>query len=111
MVSITLPRMMANTRMEGTVVRNVAAPTVPALATLAPTVYASGAGSFFWSLMVKPAYLMAQRPNGTFNGLFHEDGSVYSLEDYQAVAGQDKTRPVKAAMPDWYVKSLKDWDH
>ncbi len=85
--------------------------TVPALATLAPTVYASGAGSFFWSLMVKPAYLMAQRPNGTFNGLFHEDGSVYSLEDYRAVAGQDKTRPVKAAMPDWYVKSLKEWDH
>ena len=83
--------------------------TVPALATLAPTVYASGMGSFFWSLMVKPAYLMAQRPNGTFNGLFHEDGSVYSLEDYQAVAGKDKVRPVKPTLPEWYQKSLSEY--
>ncbi len=83
--------------------------TVPALATLAPTVYAGGMGSFFWSLMVKPAYLMAQRPNGTYNGLFHEDGSVYSLEDYQEIAGKDKVRPVKATMPDWYLKSLEEY--
>ena len=33
MVSITLPRMMANTRMEGSVVRNVAAATAPVRAT------------------------------------------------------------------------------
>jgi len=79
----------------------------PALATLAPTVYGAKVGSFFWSLMVKPAYLMAQRPNGTFNGLFHEDGSVYSLADYQAIAGQDKVRPEKAELPDWYAESLK----
>lgn len=82
--------------------------TVPALATLAPTVYGQEIGSFFWSLMVKPAYLMAQRPNGTYNGLFHEDGSVYSLADYQAVAGKDKIRPVKAALPEWYAKSLEE---
>lgn len=82
----------------------------PALHTIAPIVYGSGMGSFFWSLMVHPAYLMAQRPNGTYNGLFHEDGSVYSLEDYQAIAGRDKVRPVKAAMPDWYVQSLKEFD-
>ena len=82
--------------------------TVPALATLAPTVYGTGMGSFFWSLMVKPAYLMAQRPNGTYNGLFHEDGSVYSLKDYQAIAGKDKIRPIKASLPDWYVKSLEE---
>jgi spore coat protein CotH len=54
-------------------------------------------------------YLMAQRPNGTYNGLFHEDGSVYSLEDYQAIAGKDKVRPVKATMPDWYLKSLEEY--
>ncbi len=81
---------------------------VPALHTLAPTVYALGGGSFFWSLMVKPAYLMAQRPNGTFNGLFHEDGSVFSLEDYRSVAGEDKTRPVKASMPEWYLERLEE---
>ena len=84
-----------------------AAYTVPALHTLAPVVYGTGMGSFFWSLMVKPAYLMGQRPNGTYNGLFHEDGSVYSLEDYQSVAGKDKLRPVKAALPDWYQEALK----
>ncbi len=84
--------------------------TVPALATLAPTVYQNASGSFFWSLMVKPAYLMAQRPNGTYNGLFHEDGSVYSLEDYQAIAGKDKVRTVKASMPDWYLRSLREQD-
>jgi hypothetical protein len=85
--------------------------TVPALATLASTVYAEGVGSFFWSLMVKPAYLMAQRPNGTYNGLFHEDGSVYSLKDYQAIAGKEKIRPEKADLPDWYKESLKEYDH
>ena len=40
---------------------------------------------------------------------FHEDGSVYSLEDYQAIAGKDKVRPVKATMPDWYLKSLEEY--
>ena len=64
-------------------------------------------GSFFWSLMVKPAYLTAQRPNGTFNGLFHEDGSVYSLEDYQAIAGPGRTRPVTPTLPRWYLDSLE----
>lgn len=82
--------------------------TVPALATLAPEVYGSGLGNFFWSLMVKPAYLTAQRPNGTFNGLFHEDGSVYSLADYQAVSHSQETRPVTATLPPWYMKSLAE---
>ena len=80
--------------------------TLPALATLAPEVYASGLGSFFWSLMVKPAYLTTQRPNGTFNGLFHEDGSVYSLADFQAVAHTQETRPVTPTLPPWYMESL-----
>lgn len=47
------------------------------------------AGQLFWCLMVKPAYLQTQRLNGTFNGLFQEDGSVYSREDYLAIAGAD----------------------
>ena len=81
--------------------------TLPALHTLAETVYGTGMGSFFWSLMVKPAYLTAQRPNGTFNGLFHEDGSVYSLEDYQAIAGPGRTRPVTPTLPRWYLDSLE----
>ncbi|MCK9547403.1 MAG: hypothetical protein RBR30_13660 [Tenuifilaceae bacterium] len=43
-------------------------------------------GNFVWSLMLKPAYLTGQRSVGTFSGLFHEDGCVYSLEDARAVA-------------------------
>jgi hypothetical protein len=43
-------------------------------------------GTYFWSLMVKPAYLGGQRKNGTLNGLFFEDGSVWSLADARAIA-------------------------
>ncbi len=59
----------------------------PDLASFADLVAESGIGSFFWSLMIKPAYLSGQRAAGTFNGLFHEDGTVYSLADARAVSG------------------------
>jgi hypothetical protein len=59
----------------------------PGLATLAPLIRKHQVGSFFWSLMVKPAYLAAQRRKGTLNGLFHEDGTVWSLEDARAISG------------------------
>ena len=58
----------------------------PDLASLAKTVRNAGIGNYFWSLMLKPAYLKPQRVIGTFNGLFHEDGSVYSLADARAVS-------------------------
>ena len=73
--------------------------TLPKLASLAEAVYESG--------LVKPAYLTAQRPNGTYNGLFHEDGSVYSLADYQAVAHTDADRPVTPTNAPWYLAALK----
>ena len=81
--------------------------TLPKLASLADAVYESGLGNFFWSLMVKPAYLTAQRPNGTYNGLFHEDGSVYSLEDYQKVSHCDRVKPVTPTNAPWYLEALK----
>ena len=60
--------------------------------------------------MIKPAYLPAQRPNGTFNGLFHEDGSVYSIEDFLAVAGTDAQNvdlpAEKKTMPEWFLADL-----
>ncbi len=59
----------------------------PDLASLMPVVREYGLPWFFWSLMVKPAYLPAQRAKGTVNGLFHEDGAVWSLADARAVAG------------------------
>lgn len=76
---------------------------VPKLSSLAEIVYESGIGSFFWSLMVKPAYLSDQRINGTINGLFHEDGRVYSAEDYIAISGKKECPPELAEPPIWYT--------
>lgn len=60
---------------------------MPDLASLAGVVREAGIGNHFWSLMLKPAYLKSQRAIGTFNGIFHEDGAVYSLSDARAVSG------------------------
>ena len=58
--------------------------------TIAPVLHKYNAGNFVWNLMLRPAYLARPRSVGTFNGIFHEDGSVYSLEDARAIAGDDK---------------------
>ncbi len=58
----------------------------PNLSGLAPSIMQSGLGNYFWSLMLKPAYLPHQRSLGTVNGLFHEDGAVYSLADAKSVS-------------------------
>ena len=58
---------------------------MPDYASLAPTIADNDVCSFFWCLMVKQAYLPTQRSNGTFNGLFYEDGSVYSQADLEAI--------------------------
>lgn len=79
----------------------------PLLSSMAAMIHESGLGNFFWSLMVKPAYLSAQRPNGTFNGLFHEDGSVYSQEDYRSVAGTADAPTEKKSRPAWYLADLE----
>ncbi len=60
----------------------------PGFATIAALVREAKVGNFFWSLMVKPAYLPAQRRNGTVNGVFHEDGAVWSLADARAISGE-----------------------
>jgi hypothetical protein len=62
------------------------AETLPDYATLAPIVRQYPIGNFFWSLMVKRAYLPPQRRQGTINGLFWPDGSVWSLRDARAIA-------------------------
>lgn len=79
----------------------------PALATLEPGIEKSGLGSFFWSLMVKPAYLSTQRLNGTFNGLFHEDGVPCSAADYEAVS-KKKSSQERYSMPEWYLKDREE---
>ncbi|HEU4962099.1 MAG TPA: cellulase family glycosylhydrolase [Sphingomonas sp.] len=55
-------------------------------ASLAPIVRSYPIGSFFWSLMVKRAYLKVQRFKGTANGLFWPDGAVASLRDARVIA-------------------------
>jgi len=72
----------------------------PDLASLAPILERNDMTGFFWSLMVKPAYLNAQRVNKTFNGLFQKDGRVWSVRDARSISGsedpglkEDKTSP------------------
>ncbi len=56
-------------------------------------------GNFFWSLMVKPAYLRGQRVKGTVNGLFWPDGSVWSLKDARAIANDDSLQLKEKPLP------------
>jgi len=75
----------------------------PDLASLAPLIHQYNIGSYFWSLMLKPAYLPPQRAKGTFNGLFHEDGAVWSLADARAVANDDTLEfEERQELPDWF---------
>lgn len=69
---------------------------MPDYTSLAATVHRYKIGNFFWSLMVKPAYLRVQRDNGTMSGIFWPNGSVESEKDARAIA-QDPTLhlPVK----------------
>ncbi|MFC4451509.1 glycoside hydrolase [Halorussus aquaticus] len=57
----------------------------PDYASLAPTIHQHGVGNFFWSLMVKPAYVRYMRKRGIINGLFHEDGAVWNRADAKAI--------------------------
>jgi hypothetical protein len=76
----------------------------PNYSTLAPTVESFPIGNFFWSLMVKRAYLKGQRTNGTVNGLFWPDGAVTSLKDARLIARDSrlklKERPVPSQVGD-----------
>jgi Cellulase (glycosyl hydrolase family 5) len=78
---------------------------VPDYATLAPLIHESGIGNFFWSLMVKPAWVQPQRKNGVLSGLFHEDGAVWSLEDARAIKAMSGDRAFtgeeRKEWPEW----------
>jgi len=77
----------------------------PDYASLAPAVHEYGVGNFFWSLMVKPAYVRYMRERGIINGLFHEDGSVWSREDARAIKAMSGDPEVdfeqRQEWPDW----------
>ncbi len=57
----------------------------PNYSSLAPLIHATNIGNFFWSLMVRPASELHFRQQGMVNGLFHEDGAVWSLNDARAI--------------------------
>ena len=77
----------------------------PNYSTLAPVVHDAGLGNFFWSLMVKPAYSLYKRNLGILNGLFHEDGAVWSLDDARTIKAMSGNREFEAEerkeWPDW----------
>jgi hypothetical protein len=84
------------------------AETLPDYASLAPIAHKYAIGNFFWSLMVKRAYLPAQRAQGTVNGLFWPDGSVWSLTDARAIAEDPLLKLVeKNIMPSDFLDYLK----
>lgn len=58
-------------------------------------------GDFFWQLMLKPAYFVKQRNLGRVNGVFTEDGEVYSLDDARAIAGEEVFWRERPERPDW----------
>ena len=76
-------------------------------ASLASTVQKYPIGNFFWSLMVKKAYLPPQRLNGTVNGLFWPDGSVWSLPDARAIAQDPKLELREKDLPRGFLAYLK----
>ncbi|GAA0255406.1 glycoside hydrolase family 5 protein [Haladaptatus pallidirubidus] len=57
----------------------------PNYASLAPLLRKYSVDNFFWSLMLQPAYTQPMRRKGVLNGIFHEDGAVWSLEDAKAI--------------------------
>lgn len=62
---------------------------------------------FFWSLMVRPSFLKVSPNLRWFNGVFQEDGTVWSLEDARAISGDpnlDLTE--RKEIPEW-AKDVK----
>jgi arylsulfatase A-like enzyme len=85
--------------------------TRPNYASLASIVHSYPIGNFFWSLMIKRAYLPPQRQKGTMNGLFWPDGSVWSLRDARAIS-QDSALDLREnqKLPAGFLDYL-DTDH
>lgn len=74
----------------------------PDYTSIAPIARAFGIGNFFWSLMLKLAYLLAQREKGTLNGVFYEDGAVWSLADARAISGESHFQAEeRKTWPEW----------
>ncbi|MFB6129914.1 MAG: glycoside hydrolase [Salinigranum sp.] len=71
---------------------------LPNYASLASVVRESDLdGDFFWQLMLNPAYNLGVRRRGRINGLFTDDGGVYSAADARALTvGGDRPTPTSS---------------
>ena len=87
----------------------------PDYASIAPVIHQHGVGNFFWSLMVKPAYVRYMRKRGIINGLFHEDGAVWHKDDAEAIKAMSGESDVsdleqRQQWPQWAAK-IKQYAH
>lgn len=83
----------------------------PNYSSIASTVYNSDIdGDFFWQLMLKPAYMKTPRKSGRLNGLFHQEGSVYSQSDATAIAYETNDWEEQQAWPFWATQVRQRWD-
>ena len=77
----------------------------PDYSSLAPLIRQYSVGNFFWSLMLKPSYTLSMRRKGILNGIFHEDGAVWSLRDareIKAMSGDSTFSGVeRKEWPEW----------
>jgi hypothetical protein len=77
----------------------------PDYSSLAPHIHEANIGNFFWSLMLRPASELHFRRQGVVNGLFHEDGAVWSLDDARAIKAMsgdpDFEGTERKEYPDW----------
>ncbi len=80
----------------------------PDYSSLAPLIHEANIGNFFWSLMLRPASELHFRKQGVVNGLFHEDGAVWSLDDarsLKAMSGDpDYEGTERKEYPDWMAE-------
>ncbi len=87
---------------------------VPDYSSLAPTIQQSGIGNFFWSLMIKPAFSLYLREHGVLNGLFHEDGAVWDLDDARSIKAMsgdpEYDGEERKEYPDWAAMVKKKED-
>ena len=77
----------------------------PNYSSLAPLMREYNVDNFFWSLMLQPAYTVPMRQKGVLNGIFHEDGSVWSQTDARAIKAMSGDRTFiseeRKTWPNW----------
>ncbi|WP_435156929.1 glycoside hydrolase [Haladaptatus sp. DFWS20] len=82
----------------------------PDYSSLARLLQTTNIGNFFWSLMLRPASELHFRHQGMVNGLFHEDGAVWSLDDARAITAMSGDSSFEGTerkeYPDWMAGLL-----